>query len=87
MLNKIKTTMILATGLFIFANEADAQTWVNGYLNSNGTYVKAHYCSFLEESPFNNNICPCNYYHNKGNMKYLDLFYDFGSSSCYPIDW
>ena len=87
MLNKIKTTVILAAGLFMFANEADAQTWVKEYFRDNGTHVKAHYCYLLEKNPLNNKICPCNFNSNKGNMKYLDLFYDFGSSSCYPNDW
>ncbi len=79
--------MILTAGLFMFGNELDAQTWVKGYFRDNGTHIKAHYCSHLKESPFNYNTCPCNFNPTKGNMKYLDLFYDFGSSSCYPIDW
>ena len=37
MLNKVKTAAIMVAGLFIFAGEINAETWVNGYWRSNGT--------------------------------------------------
>ena len=81
MLNKIKTTMILVAGLFMFANEADAQTWVNGYLKSNGTYVSGHLRTSPDRSPYNNYSFPGNYNPNTSSItsgsqsSYLNNYY------------
>ena len=37
MTNTIKTAVIMVVGLFMFAGEINAETWVNGYWRSNGT--------------------------------------------------
>jgi|TARA_B100000315_G_scaffold238450_1_gene256256 hypothetical protein len=88
MLNKIKTTVILAAGLFIFANEADAQTYVNGYYKSNGTYVSGYLRTSPDSSPYNNYSYPGNYNPNTSRIttgsqsSYLNNYY----RSSY-LDW
>ena len=50
------TVMALAFGV----SELEAQTWVNGYTKSNGTYVSGHYRSSPDNTTLNN-------YSTKGN--------------------
>jgi len=86
MLNKIKTTMILAAGLFMFANEADAQTWEKGNFRNDRSYENTHYNTLLEHNPTHKYSCYCDYdppkYYTKHPVdSYPDLFYNFGPSS------
>jgi len=46
--------MFLLSALTMFSSFAHADTWVNGYMKSNGTYVPGHYRS-SSDSTINNN--------------------------------
>jgi hypothetical protein len=49
--------IILFVSLFIglaFSNEANADTWVNGYFRSDGTYVPGHYRSDRNDTTLDN---------------------------------
>lgn len=67
-----------------------ADVWVNGYYRSNGTYVKGHYRSSPDSSPYNNYSYPgnTNPYTGKtatGNPStYLNNYYDTPSYTYTP---
>ena len=80
MTNTIKTAVIMVVGLFMFAGEIDAQTYVNGYYKSNGTYVESYLRTSPDSSPYNNYNYPGNYNPNKGTTT-------TGSQSSYLKDY
>ncbi len=49
-------TIIIATGFFLFANNAFAQGYqrVNGYFKNNGTYIQPHFRTRADGNPYNN---------------------------------
>ena len=57
----IKLLTLLIAFTFYASVDADAQTWVNGYTRSDGTYVQGHYRSTRDSNPYNN-------YSAKGNV-------------------
>ena len=89
MLNKVKIAAIMVAGLFMFSGEINAETWVNGYWRSNGTWVVSHFCVLPDECLYKDYGYPGHFdaitnahqspYFNQNNN-------DYGSSSCYPID-
>ena len=62
-------------------------TYVSGYVKSNGTYVRGHYRTCPDSSPYNNYSFPGNYTHNSGRItggsrsSYLDNYYNYSSYS------
>jgi len=87
MLNKIKTLTIVLIGLIFVINISSAQTWVNGYYKSNGTYVTGHYRTNPDGNPYNNYSYPGNYNPNTGKVStgnpstYLRNYYSTPSQS------
>jgi|ETNmetMinimDraft_11_1059920.scaffolds.fasta_scaffold155579_1 hypothetical protein len=89
MLNKIKTTMILVAGLFMFANEADAQTGVNKHRSNCPNEINRYQ---TQPDPLHKYGYSRNYKCSACNITdVLQLEYfrndpNFELPSCYPID-
>ena len=89
MLNKVKTAAIMVAGLFMFAGEINAETWVNGYWRSNGTWVIGHFCVLPDDCLYKDYGYPGNYkaISNALQSPYFSKdYYEYGPTSCYPID-
>ena len=62
-------------------------TYVSGYVKSNGTYVRGHYRTCPDSSPYNNYSFPGNYNPNSGRItggsrnSYIDNYYSYSSYS------
>ena len=62
-------------------------TYVSGYVKSNGTYVRGHYRTCPDSSPYNNYSFPGNYNPNSGRItggsrsSYIDNYYGYSSYS------
>lgn len=84
---KLVSGLLLAVILLAPVASVHADVWVNGYYRSNGTYVKGHYRSSPDSSPYNNWSYPgnTNPYTGKkatGNPStYLKNYYGSSSSS------
>ena len=82
-----KIITITLMSLIAIGSTVAAQTWVNGYCKSNGTYVSGHYRTSPDNSPYNNYSYPGNYNPNTGRITtgntstYLRNYY--GSSPSY----
>ena len=81
--------LILAFGVFtLYPLEVDARkrVRVRGYYRKDGTYVRPHYRSAPDRSPYNNYSYPGNYNPNTGKIttgdpqKYLERYYNRSSS-------
>ena len=63
-----KIITITLMSLIAIGSTVAAQTWVNGYYKSNGTYVSSHYRTSPDNSPYNNYSYPGNYNPNTGRI-------------------
>lgn len=82
-----KIALVAIVSLIALGSTLSAQTWVNGYSKSNGSYVSGHYRTKPDSNPFNNYSFPGNYNPNKGcttsgsSSSYLRNYYNRSSGS------
>ena len=80
-------TAIIGLSVLTGSLFAQSQVYVNGYYKSNGTYVKPHYRTSPDSSPYNNYSYPGNYNPNTGKITtgsqstYLKNYYNNSSSN------
>ncbi|MCX5884294.1 MAG: hypothetical protein NT096_00015 [Proteobacteria bacterium] len=78
-----KITLTLAIAAFALIGQVNAQTYVNGYQRSDGTYVSGHYRSTPDGNPNNNWSTKGNYnpYTGQAGTKTPDYNSGYNSSS------
>lgn len=82
-MKRILTVLLISCFLVIlFAPLASADTWVNGYFRSNGTYVQGHWRSDPDGSFYNNYSYKYNtnpYTGRQGTKSYSPLYKSYSS--------
>lgn len=75
--------LIITLCLFVAGSAALADTYVNGYYRSNGTYVKPHYRTYSDGYTYNNYSYRGNYNPHTGNYGTKSYSNSYGSSYNY----
>lgn len=68
----MKKFLLLFITLFLCGSCAFADTYVNGYYRSNGTYVQPHYRTTADSNPYNNYSTKGNYNPYTGEKGYVN---------------
>ena len=75
--------LIITLCLFAAGSTALADTYVNGYYRSNGTYVRPHYRTTADNYTYNNYSYKGNYNYHTGNYGTRNYDYNYNNYHSY----